>query len=140
MRHRWFWMVSSALLLMACADVSAVEHAADAYVAPEEFELIEAETLNGFEEVQRVFEFSTDLPGPEACEAGRRSLAEWAGASPELWERASPGNHCRYQLFAVPNFPEVDFAAVDVKRPIDGIPSTTNSDLPDVVVFFSIDK
>lgn len=128
----------AAAALAGCADVAAVERAAAEYVAPQEFVSTESETLNGFEEVQRVFDYSTDVGGVEACELGRRSLEAWAGASPELLDRESPGSFCRYELRSVPNFPEIDFAALSVKRRTDG----TNS--PDhvsrVVVFFSIDK
>lgn len=128
------------MAVTGCADVRAVERAADAYVAPEDFVFIEAETFSGFEAVAREFSYHTDLRGSEACEVGRRSLEEWAGAAPELWERDMRGLVCAYRLFAVPNFPELDYAAVHVTRSVDRIPSSNDSNRPDVVVIFSIDK
>lgn len=126
------------VLLGSCAEIRNVEEAASRFTAPAEFVLTDSETLNAFEEVQRQLTYTTASDGDEACELGHQALEDWAGVSPELWEREAPRLLCRFELFDAPNFPEIDFAAVDVARSLTG--SAGPGGVSEITVTFAVDK
>ena len=138
-------LVGAAILVAsACSGAGSVEEAADKLAVPAAFASIDAETLEGFEETQRVLRFSTDLSQAQACELARTTLQEWADQ--ELGEPAAalPLTLCSYEIRSPANHAQVDYAAARVERARINDEFVEDPDEPGgvarVVIFFATDN